>query len=184
MPLACERVITCRVRTFTLFPETPYLIAWFCQLSSTIMNRLNTNILISDSYWKLKLISTIIYHHEQTLCRHRMIFAFLKIWPDWVDTRKYHLKSWYFLGRHKSNTISAPQEPWDFPNMRYKETCKSFNQSLQSPGFIPLLEIPKCYLGKKNQVYFLEKMPRKTRKYQVSQLTDHIPSRFNLKQSK
>ena len=27
MPLACERVITCRVRTFTLFPETPYLIA-------------------------------------------------------------------------------------------------------------------------------------------------------------
>ena len=81
-------------------------------------------------------------------------FAFLKIWPEWVDTRKYHLKSWYFLGRHKSNTISAPQELWDFPNMRYKETCKSFNQSLQSPGFIPLLEIPKCYLGKKIKFTF------------------------------
>ena len=23
IPLACERVITCRVRAFTLFPETP-----------------------------------------------------------------------------------------------------------------------------------------------------------------
>ena len=33
------------------------LVAWFCQLSSTIMNRLNANMIVHDSEWKLKLSS-------------------------------------------------------------------------------------------------------------------------------
>ena len=28
MPLACERVITCRVRAFTLFPEIPWRVTY------------------------------------------------------------------------------------------------------------------------------------------------------------
>ena len=37
----------------------------FFQLSSTIMNCLNTNMVVNDSDWKLKLPSTVINYHDR-----------------------------------------------------------------------------------------------------------------------